>query len=306
MFTNHTSLIIPTRNRSLKLISLIKSIIKQKIIFNEIIIVDSSNNFHKNIITKFISKKKIKFINSFPSTTHQRNLGLKSKKKNSKFIFFLDDDIRIFKKSFLEMNKIIKKFGKEKKICSFGFNLKTNANNFKFEKIKKSKLISFLGLYNKQPGKVLENGWHTKISNLKKDTFVEWIYSGATIYKTETIKKMKFSNLNKGFNYLEDLHFSYNLTKQNFKHIVVAKAIALNSNVVDRQDLNFGFIEILNRYKFVNKFNLNKKKFYLSSLLRSIFLLINLFNLNSNTVSRFFGNIKGILYCLYLDAKKFK
>ena len=306
MFTKHTSLIIPTRNRSFKLIKLIKSILKEKIKFNEIIIIDSSDSLHKNKIIKFISKKNIKFINSFPSTTHQRNLGLKSKKKNSKFILFLDDDIKIFKKSFLEMNKTIKKYEKEKKICSFGFNLKTNIKNFKFEKIKTSKLISFLGLYDKQPGKVLENGWHTKISNLKKDTFVQWMYSGATIYKAKIIMKMKFSNLNKGFNYLEDLHFSYNLTKKKFRHIVVAKAIVLNSNVVQRHDFNFGFIEISNRYKFVTKFNLNRKKFYFSSLLRSIFLLVNLSKPKLSNVKRFMGNLKGILYCLYLDAKKIK
>ena len=62
------------------------------------------------------------------------------------------------------------------------------------------------------------------ISNLKEDTFVEWLYSGATIYKANIVKKTKFNNLNKGFNYLEDLYFSYNLTKKKFKHIVIAKA----------------------------------------------------------------------------------
>ena len=59
MFTHHTSLIIPTRNRSVKLIKLIKDIRKNRINFNEIIIVDSSDNWHKNTIKKFFDKKKI-------------------------------------------------------------------------------------------------------------------------------------------------------------------------------------------------------------------------------------------------------
>jgi glycosyltransferase involved in cell wall biosynthesis len=303
MFTHHTSLIIPTRNRSVKLIKLIKDIRKNRINFNEIIIVDSSDIWHKNKIKKFFDKKKIKLINTYPSTTHQRNIGLKIKKKNSKFILFLDDDIKLNKKSFFEMNNAIKKYENDIKICSFGFNLKTSINNFKFEKIKKSKIIRLFGLYDSAPGKVLDSGWHTKISNLKEDTFVEWLYSGATIYKANIVKKIKFNNLNKGFNYLEDLYFSYNLTKKKFKHIVIAKATVINSHVVSRENFSFGFIEIMNRYKFVKKFHLNKKKFYFSGFVRSIFSLINLYNFKS--IARFLGNIKGMLHCIYFDLKKF-
>ena len=47
MFTYKTTLIIPTRNRSSKLKKLIQDIFRLKIIFNEIIIIDSSDNFHK-------------------------------------------------------------------------------------------------------------------------------------------------------------------------------------------------------------------------------------------------------------------
>ena len=43
MFTNKTSLIIPTKNRSNQLIGLIYKLINFKLNFNEIIIVDSSN-----------------------------------------------------------------------------------------------------------------------------------------------------------------------------------------------------------------------------------------------------------------------
>ena len=126
MFTHKTTLIIPTRNRSSKLIKLIKDIVKLKIIFNEIIVVDSSDNHHKKKIISFLTKKKIKLINTFPSTTHQRNVGLKVRKKNSKYILFLDDDIIINKKAFIEMNNGINKYSKINKICSFAFNLQTN------------------------------------------------------------------------------------------------------------------------------------------------------------------------------------
>ena len=58
MFTYKTTLIIPTRNRSSKLKKLIQDIFRLKIIFNEIIIIDSSDNFHKEKNIFFLKKKK--------------------------------------------------------------------------------------------------------------------------------------------------------------------------------------------------------------------------------------------------------
>ena len=53
MFTNKTTLIIPTKDRSLQLIDLIKKILNLKLRFNEIIIIDSSNKTHKDNILNF-------------------------------------------------------------------------------------------------------------------------------------------------------------------------------------------------------------------------------------------------------------
>lgn len=304
MFTKKTTLIIPTKDRSSKLIELLKKIINLKINFNEIMVIDSSNQEHKNKIIKFLKKKKIKLITTYPSTTHQRNIGLKRRKKNSEFVLFLDDDIKINMKSFKEMNNAIIKYINQKDICSFAFNLKTSCKNFKFEKIKTSKLVKLFDLYDDIPGKVMDSGWHTKISNLKKDAFVEWIYTGATIYKTKVIKRRMFKDLNKGFNYLEDLYFSYSFTKKKFKHIVIAKAKVLNDNIVARNDFRFGYIEIINRFKFVDNYKLNKFKFFFTSIIRSIFLMTNLLGLNLKIIFRFIGNILGIINCLYLELKK--
>lgn len=306
MFTTKTTLIIPTKDRSGKLIRLLKNIFQLKKKFNEIIVIDSSKEKHKKKLINFIKNRKIKLFHSLPSTTIQRNIGLKKRRKDSKFILFFDDDIIINKKSIEEMNTAIKRYNSNNHICSFGFNLETDTKNFKFEKFKQSKFLKYLNLYDSAPGKVLESGWHTKISNLKKDTYVDWIYTGATIYKSNVIKNKKFKDLNRGFNYLEDLHFSYYFTKKKMKHLVIAKAKVLNSNIVSRNSFEFGFIEILNRYKFVDKFLLNKNKFYFSAFARSIFLIINLLDFKFNSIFRFFGNVKGILYCLFININKIK
>ena len=48
MFTSKTTLIVPTKNRSLKLIKLLNSILKYKIKFNEIIVIDNQQKHKKN------------------------------------------------------------------------------------------------------------------------------------------------------------------------------------------------------------------------------------------------------------------
>ena len=50
MFTNKTSLIIPTKNRSEYLIKLLNTLKNLNLNFNELIIVDSSDNYHSDKI----------------------------------------------------------------------------------------------------------------------------------------------------------------------------------------------------------------------------------------------------------------
>ena len=65
MFEKKTTLIIPTKDRSQKIITLLKYLEKNKIIFKDIFIIDSSNYNHKIKIKKFIKNKKIKFMTHF-------------------------------------------------------------------------------------------------------------------------------------------------------------------------------------------------------------------------------------------------
>lgn len=303
MFTTKTSLIIPTRNRSEKITFLIDKINKLKIPFLEIIIIDSSNSFHKKRV-KQISGNNIKHFNSFPSTTHQRNIGLKKKNKKSSYVFFLDDDIEINQNAFHQMNKSLIKYKNNKEICSFAFNLISVKKRGFLDKLKKSHFFEKISLYSRKPGKVLKNGWQTRIENLSRDTYVDWIYSGATLYKTKYINRRKFKTLNKGYNYLEDLYFSFKLSKENLKHIVIAKAKLKDNNFIERNDYNFGIIEIINRYKFVKSFKLNKKLFYLSAIIRSIYLFSNLRQFKFLWFFKFLGNIYGLLICSITIYKK--
>ena len=135
MFISKTSLIIPTRNRLSKIKRLFASKNLRFKSFNEILIIDSSEiKMHKELVKKFVNFKNIKIIKSKPSTSLQRNKGIKSINKKNKFIMFCDDDILFKKNSFFEMNKFIKE---NPKYIGYGFNLVEKKNESLIDRIKK-------------------------------------------------------------------------------------------------------------------------------------------------------------------------
>jgi len=297
MFTNFTSLVIPTRNRFINLYNTLSRLKEFKLKFLEIIVVDSSDKFTKEI-GKICRIFNVKLYFSRPSSALQRNIGLSKISKKSKYVMFLDDDIIFFKNSFSKMNYAIKKYGSiNYKIAGYGFNhIEINKYDY-ISFLKKSAISRMLNLYSNHAGKVMKNGWHTKINNLKKDTFVEWLHTAATIYDLKKIKKILFDESFGRYSYLEDLDFSYRVSS-NFKIILVAQAKFLHPNNISREGLYFGELEILNRYKFVKKNNLNIKLFYLSSIIRFLISLFGLFRFNLKSISRATGNVIAISKCL--------
>ena len=86
MFTKDTTLIIPTRNR----INLLKNILIQlknlKVIFDEIIVVDSSDKNERINLVSLCSQFRVKLIFTKASSSLQRNVGLKYKNHKKSLI----------------------------------------------------------------------------------------------------------------------------------------------------------------------------------------------------------------------------
>ena len=122
MFTNKTCLIIPTKNRSEKIIKLIYRLKDLNLRFSELIIVDSSNNFHSSKISSECKIKNIKYYKTKSSTSFQRNFGMNKMNKNIKYVMFMDDDVVLLNDTFEKINKCIEKFSEDPNIAGFGFN----------------------------------------------------------------------------------------------------------------------------------------------------------------------------------------
>ena len=293
-FTENTSLIIPTRNRSSQVIDLLKAIKVCRIKFFEILVIDSSDKKNSNILKSKSKKLKFKYFHTYSSTSHQRNFGLKKKISSTEFTMFLDDDVIFYKSTLNEMNKTVKKYILNTNVGGFGFNqVQKETDKSLIEKIKYSRFISLLGIYSNKIGKVLKSGWHTKILNVKSDIYVDWIYTTACIYKSEVISNLKFNETFGQYSYLEDLDFSLNL--KNLKKEIIISYLAKfeHPKNIDRSGLNFGITEVINRYRIVKKYKFNLFLFYLISFLRTTLSLMKSLYFNKKYFLRAIGNILG-------------
>tara|TARA_B100000902_G_scaffold40974_1_gene48602 strand:+ start:4781 stop:5689 length:909 start_codon:yes stop_codon:yes gene_type:complete len=291
------SIIIPTRNRSAMLAKTIKELAKNKFFFKEIIIVDSSNKYHKSKIKNLrnIYKIIIKIFNSKPSISLQRNIGLGKVIKKRKYVMFLDDDLSFNKNAFKKMYLFIKN---NNQLTGYGFNLNIKKINYFIEFFKKNNLTKILGIYDTKMGVITPSGWQTKAINLKKNLEVEWLPTQAVIYNKTRLKNLKFDTVYGSYSYLEDLDFSYSLSRKN-KLMICSSAKYTSKNVVNRNDYHFGIKEIINRYYFVNKFNLNKKYFFLGFLFSFLKNFLTLLTLKPKFFLRIIGNFVAILKIIF-------
>jgi hypothetical protein len=208
---------------------------------------------------------------------------------------FADDDIIFLKNSFTEMNKVINYYANNLQVGGFGFNLIDNNSANYLDYLKKSWLAQKLNLYSNEEGKVTKSGWHTKIVNLKSNKFVDWIYTGAAVYKHNLIKHVRFDNNLGQYSYLEDLDFCLVLKK---RFIIASNAKFNHPNNIERVNFNFGVIEIVNRYILVRKHKLSILSFFLGSLLRFFISFLLIYTKNYKFFFRSTGNIIGILQCI--------
>jgi len=285
-------IIIPTRNRIKKLIKTLNFLKKNIFFFNKVIIVDSSDINLKNQIKIKIIKYNydIKLINSTPSTCIQRNLGFQYI-KNDKFIMFLDDDINFHSNAFKIMHNYLRKINN--KIVGISFNLITkNKINF-LNKIKKNYIFDKIGFYRKEAGMISRSGWQTTFGNFDKNQKVEWMPTGAVIYRVEAIKKIRFEEKFADYGYLEDLDFSIKLRKKG--ELLVCKDAKFTHNMgTDKSNFNFGKKEFINRFFIVKKYNFSKLAFFIVFFFRTVITLLIAFSGNINYFKRFLGNVAAL------------
>jgi hypothetical protein len=206
------------------------------------------------------------------------------------------------------MNKTINLYKNDNKISGFGFNLITNKKKSFLDLIKSSYIIKLTNLYSDKPGVVTLSGWHTIVSNIKSNVLAEWFSTQAVIYKSKFITNINFNENFGNYSYLEDLDFSLKANDKKKKKILVNYSSRYrHPNEIKRNNINFGIIEIFNRFIIVKNHKFNLIYFFLGSFVRFLLSLLNIFKGEFNSFFRACGNIIGIaksFYYILFDINK--
>ena len=238
-----------------------------------------------------------------PSAAAQRNAGLTKVREDIGLVCFFDDDQILHPDGIEKMLAFWGTAGAEVGGASFNMG---NHEDKRCGRLKKSRLTDALGLYCREPGRVARSGWQSLYGKVTQNTEVEWVGSGASVWRRDVLAQFRFDPFFDGYSYLEDLDFSYGVSRT-CKLVVVADAMFehYHSRAGKNSRYSFGELEVRNRLYFVNKHDLSLPRCYAGLALR---VLMNLaliakrreLGLLSNLAGNLVGVMRGIVQRSYV------
>jgi hypothetical protein len=112
-----------------------------------------------------------------------------------------------------------------------------------------------LSLYSPEPGRVLRSGFQTMIGRVERTMEVQWIGSGAAVWRREVLAGNGFDEWFRGYSYLEDLEFSYRVGRRWRLAVVAGADYEHRPGPKGRgTGYQFGQREAFNRLYFVKKY----------------------------------------------------
>lgn len=294
-FKNKIGFVVATKDRPLELQNMLKSLDSQSYKPDQIVIVDGSEQPVNDVVQEF-SHLPIYYLRCLPpSAAKQRNVGIGAVAPDMTLIGFLDDDVKLEVDSLGTMMNYFEK--SEDNIGGAAFNM-VNHPRLHAPYLKSLPIVEKLGLYSKQKGVVLPSGFHTMIGYIMQDIFAQWLPTGATVWRKSIFDEYFFDEWFKGYSYLEDLDFSYQVGKQ-FGLVVVAKAKYYHYPASSGRGSGyiFGKREVENRLYFVRKHReLSLPKCYLALFVRMVLSLsLAIKEQRIAYLQRALGNIAGFV-----------
>jgi GT2 family glycosyltransferase len=304
-FKPKIAFVIATKDRPGELRSLMRSLEEQSHKPDEVILVDGGDlpvieSLHHSLKFPVIYLK-----SRPPSAARQRNAGFKAVSPETDLIGFLDDDV-ILEKTALER---MMAFWEEATpaVVGAGFSM-INHPQLAAAKMKSTLLAEIYGLYSAKRGRVLRSGFQTMIGEVDKTIEVQWLPTGAAVWRRPIFELYQFDEWFSAYSYLEDLDFSYRAGKSGRLAVVSdARYFHMTSPSGREGSYAFGQREILNRLYFVRKHpELSISRCGVALILRmlmSFFLYVK--KGDARFLQRLLGNIAGFRTALFQGMTNF-
>lgn len=259
---SHTiSLVVATKDRPQDLRTLLQSLRDQTAPPAQIVIVDASREAVAPVVEEF-PQLNIRYLRHWPpSAAAQRNAGIQACDAAATLIGFADDDTTFEPIAFERMIHFWQSAPPD--VLGAAFNIRNYPARGN-SPLKHSRLAEWLGLYSPSPGTVSRSGWQTVSGELKETRFVEWLPSGASLFRREVFTAAVFDEAFESYSYLEDLDMSYTIGRRGRLAIVADAGFSHFPSAGGRVSARrFGRFEVKNRLHFVRKHGLSIGRCYL-------------------------------------------
>ena len=325
------SLIICTYMRSQPLLTLLKSVSKQTVYPNQILIIDGSTDTKTETVLNDNTFKNVNYFKVDETNrglTKQRNFGISKVENTSEIICFLDDD------TVLEVNyfeALINTYATHPDALAVGGyiineihwhkeNTKNNNSKFHFDGWQRSEPLRFrirkhFGLLpDVKPGFMPTFSHGRSISFLPpsgKIYEVEQLMGGVSSYKASVFKSLKFSTYFEGYGLYEDADFSLRLAKKGQLYINTNAQLSHYHDGSGRPNqYHYGKMVLRNgwyvwRVKYPNPSTKARFKWHLTAILLTKLRLLNVVTTSKRkeALTESLGRVVGWL-SLFFNAPK--
>ncbi|HYA48615.1 MAG TPA: glycosyltransferase [Burkholderiales bacterium] len=186
-----------------------------------------------------------------PSTTRQRNVGVEATGVDAAFVGFLDDDVLLEPQAVEAMMSFFD--GAPAAVGGAAFNM-ANHPPLRAARWKSLPLAERAGLYSRRPGAVTRSGFQTMIGPVQTMVRTEWLPSGAVVWRSEVLRRLRFDEWFADYGYLEDLDLSYRAARLFLLVVVAGARYSHHPDAAPRPEpFLFGRKEVVNRLHFVRK-----------------------------------------------------
>jgi GT2 family glycosyltransferase len=286
--------VVATKDRPRELARMLQSLRAQTRKPDQVVIVDGGADSFDSVVAEF-PELPVDYARCLPpSASKQRNAGVRMVKPDMDLVGFLDDDVVLESDAIEAMMRFWEHALED--VGGAAFNM-TNHPALVAAPLKRSGLAERLGLYSRKRGAVLRSGFQTMVGVVDRDLTVEWLSSGASVWRRPVLDENGFDEWFGGYSYLEDLDFSYRV---GLSHNLVVVAAARFEHLPAPSGRGNGFVfgrrEIRNRLHFVRKYpGLSVTQCVVSLLVRTSMNFAGVFHRGGvYSLQRFLGNLAGL------------
>lgn len=256
-FKMKVAIVIPTKNRFYDLMGVVESLLKQSIQPCEIIIVyddkeidekeiNNKNKAFQNLIIENNYKSKIHHLKGIGKGANPaRNIGIK--KATADIILVLDDDV-VLDKDFIKA--ILEVYFQFPSAGGVGGVIQ-NYRKLSFLK-RLFKRMFFLNTSDKNKGYLLPSGYPCHLESCDIVTNVEVLSGCCMSYIKEVFGVFHFNEDLKGYAYLDDVDFSYRVSRK-YKLFITPKAKLIHNSETKLFDENLNRVKVYYHYLVFKK-----------------------------------------------------